>query len=139
MTDPSVLLLDTHIWIWLLEGDDRLPRRLIDSLHSAADHAGLWVHPISAWEVAMLSRKGRLKLSRPVGQWIAEATTLPGIQVAPVTPALAAEAALLETPGLTDPVDRWLVAAAWTAGVTLVTLDREILRFAESVGVRVLG
>lgn len=139
MTDPSVLLLDTHIWIWLVEGDNRLTRRLVDSLHAAAEHHGLWVHPISAWEVAMLNRKGRLNLSRPVRQWIVEATNLPGIEVAPVTPAVAAEAALLETPGLTDPVDRWLVAAAWTEGVTLVTLDREILRFAESGGVRVMG
>jgi PIN domain nuclease of toxin-antitoxin system len=139
MSGEPVLLIDTHIWIWLVEGVDRLPHRLVTTLHSAAEDGGLWVHPISAWEVAMLSRKGRLKLGYPVRHWIARAINLPGIAAVPITPEMAGDAALLEAPGLTDPADRWLVAAAWTQGMTLVTMDREILRFAESGGVRVLS
>jgi PIN domain nuclease of toxin-antitoxin system len=139
MTKTTALLLDTHIWIWLVEGADRLPQRLVTTLDSAASDGRLWVHPISAWEVATLSRKGRLRLGRPVREWISEAINLPGIGLAPVTSVGAVEAALLETPALTDPADRWLVATAWTEGATLVTMDRQILRCAASAGVRVLS
>ena len=55
------LLLDTHIWIWLLHSPERLGRR---ARHELGDQANeLWVSPVSTWEALMLHRKKRVELS----------------------------------------------------------------------------
>ena len=55
----SVLLLDTHVWIWLLDGDTRRigprTRRLLDKAHA---RAGLRVSPVSVFEVSALAHIG---------------------------------------------------------------------------------
>ncbi|MFN2317370.1 MAG: type II toxin-antitoxin system VapC family toxin [Gemmatimonadales bacterium] len=140
MTPAPRLLLDTHFWIWTWQGETRRIRpTLAAELNAAARENRLMVHTISIWEVGLLVKKRRIALDRPVRQWIDEALHMPGVRVAQLTPEVAMEAALLDAPELTDPVDRILVATAQMLGATLVTLDREIRRFAESGGVRVMG
>ena len=140
MTQAPPLLLDTHFWIWGRQGDGgRISPSVAATLNAAAREDRLLVHMISVWEVGMLVRKRRITLDRPVRQWIDEALHMPGVRVAEFTPEIAVEAALLETPELTDPVDRILVAAAQALGATLVTQDRKILDWARGGGIRILG
>ncbi|MDZ4675519.1 MAG: type II toxin-antitoxin system VapC family toxin [Gemmatimonadota bacterium] len=140
MNDQPILLLDTHFWIWGRAGDvRRVPPALIPVLNQAAAEGRLLVHPISAWEVATLVRKGRLTLDVPVEEWVRTGMQLPGVQTAVFTAAIATAAGKLDARGISDPADRILIATAQVEGVTLVTMDREIIRFAESGRVRVLS
>lgn len=140
MTRPARLLLDTHFWLWTWHGDSsRIPPSFAAELNAAAEDDRLLVHTISVWEVGMLVKKRRLSLDRPVREWLDEALHMPGLRLAQFTPEIATEAALLEAPTVTDPVDRILVATAQVLGAILVTVDRRILDYAAGGGVRVMG
>ncbi len=140
MTQPTRLLLDTHFWIWGRQGDGgRISPSVAATLNAAAEEDRLLVHTISVWEVGLLVKKRRITLDRPVRQWIDEALHMPGVRVAEFTPAIAVEAALLDAPELTDPVDRILVAAAQVLGATLVTQDRRIVDWARGGSIRILS
>lgn len=129
------LLLDTHIWIWAMEGDRRrLGAELERLLEAAAAEGSIRIHPLSVWEVGMLVRKGRLTLAGPVEAWVEAALASPGVTLLPVTAAMALEAARLPEGFHGDPVDRMLVAAARLTGATLVTRDHRILDSSATLG-----
>ncbi|CAN5498721.1 type II toxin-antitoxin system VapC family toxin [soil metagenome] len=125
------VLLDTHTWIWLMEGlADRLgtsTRRLIDE---AARMASVRVSAMSIWEIAMLESRGRITLSLDCRAWIRRALTAPGLQLQPLTPDIAIESTRLPGDPGRDPVDRILVATARLSGGTLVTQDDRLLDYA---------
>ena len=54
------LVLDTHVWVWLLEGTTSLKPAIRRRIEASAREGGLLVSAISVWEVAMLEAKGRL-------------------------------------------------------------------------------
>jgi PIN domain nuclease of toxin-antitoxin system len=128
VSSTEVLLLDTHVWIWVMEGDRRrLDDNVAARIDAAAGAGGVWIHPLSIWEVGTLVRRGRLSLAGPVDQWVEEAISVRGVSLVPVTPAMALGAARLPDSFPGDPVDRMLVSAAYLLGATLVTCDRRIL------------
>jgi PIN domain nuclease of toxin-antitoxin system len=87
----------------------------------------LWLSPISAWEVLMLSRKGRLKLDDAPDAWISRAWQSLPFREAPITLAVAREAARLQLPSR-DPADHFLVATARVFELTLATADQQLLK-----------
>jgi PIN domain nuclease of toxin-antitoxin system len=118
-----VILLDTATWIWRASDPKRLSasaRRNIDR----AEHA--LVSAISVWEVAMLVAKRRIQLDRPVEQWVDVALALPGIQLAPLEPAVAVRSTKLPGEFHPDPADRIIVATALEKGVSIITPDDRI-------------
>lgn len=121
-----MILLDTHVLRWLAEGDRRLGGRAFDRLR---DDGELRASAISYWEFGMLSDRGKLVFSRPVRQWLDAILAEGGIEVVPVTTAVAGDAGTL--PGLAhgDPADRILIATARSLGCTLATADRRILDY----------
>jgi PIN domain nuclease of toxin-antitoxin system len=131
----SVLLLDTHVWIWLLDGDSRRigprTRRLLDKAHA---RAALRVSPVSVFEVSALHTSGRLALSRSLEQWLDAAIDGAGIRLAPISREVAVDAGLLPRHLVGDPMDRLLVATARQADATLVTADAKILDYAAASG-----
>src|SRR6266550_6680842 len=71
---PGAALLDTHVWVWYEEGAEaRLPRAALAVLRRHVQAGQLYVSPLSAWEVAMLVAKRRLRLSLDVPSWVARA------------------------------------------------------------------
>lgn len=96
------------------------------------------VSPLSVWEVAMLTARGRLALSLDVRAWVDRALGGSGAAVAGFTPAIALESALLPGTPSADPVDRLLIATAGGLGAMLVTRDREILAYGGAGHVTVL-
>lgn len=132
------LLLDTHVWLWLAAGDRRLPLRHARRIARAARDGSLFVSPISAWEVALLEQKNRIRLGRSVDLWLDDALAQPGLNVASLTPRIAAASCHLPAPFHPDPADRMLVATARDLGATLVTADERILDYARAGHVSVL-
>jgi PIN domain nuclease of toxin-antitoxin system len=140
MSPTTPLLLDTHVWIWLMEGSPgRLSPGVVRAVEEAAAEGSVRVHPLSVWELGMLVRKGRLSLAGPVERWVEEALAVEGVTLTPLTSGMALEAAALPDPFPGDPVDRMLVATARILGATLVTADRRILEGAEVAGASVLA
>lgn len=79
-----MIVLDTHIWVWWVHGDAKLPNHHHTYLQAHEAH-GLGVSMISCWEVAKLVAYNRLKLPNPVDDWLDQALTYPGIRLLDLT------------------------------------------------------
>jgi len=74
----------------------------------------------------MLVAKRRIQLDRPVERWVGVALALPGIQLAPLDPAIAVRSTKLPGEFHPDPADRIIVATALENAVPIVTPDDRI-------------
>jgi PIN domain nuclease of toxin-antitoxin system len=135
----SALLLDTHVWLWYAEGvSERLRPASTRKLDEARKGDGLVVSPISVWEIGMHAARGRIQLAVPLRDWVERALGFPGIRLAPLDAAVAAESTLLPGEPQGDPADRFLIATARTHGLVLATRDERILEYAKSGFLRVV-
>lgn len=135
----SLTVLDTHIWIWVVEGHcAELAPAAIDAIEAAAREGAVRVSAISVWEVAMLEAKGRISLSRPLDDWIDAALHAPGLRLLPVSPEIAIESARLPGSPHGDPADCILMASARTVGGRLATCDGNIVDYSEGGHLSVL-
>ena len=121
-----MILLDTHVVVWVQMGDNRLGPQARGELVVALQEGNATVSAITFWEVGMRSQKGRLNLGRHLDAWREELLES-GIVEIPVNGIIAARAGLLtEMHG--DPADRIIVATA-LEGHQLVTADDRILNW----------
>jgi len=119
-----VIVLDTHIWIWWINGGHQLPTDYTAMIQTEVSN-GLGVSAISCWEVAKLVELGRLQLALPVEQWLVLALQ-PPVQLLPLTPEIAVGSSQLPGSFHRDPADQIIVATARHYNCSLVTLDRLI-------------
>lgn len=116
------LLLDTHAFLWWDSHDPNLPvafRAAVESPYNS-----VYVSAVTVWEIAIKRASGKLVFSGSAAKSIARQGFLP----LPITVEHAEWAGSL--PSLhRDPFDRLLVAQARMEGLTLVTVDRQILRY----------
>lgn len=75
----------------------------------------------------MLLERGRIDLDLPLRDWLERATAPPLVQRTSITPAVAAEVAVLPDSFHRDPADRIIVSTARVLGATLLTRDRRII------------
>jgi PIN domain nuclease of toxin-antitoxin system len=129
-SEPRPLLLDTHVWVWLMLADEELTLDNRDVINAAAAVGGLRVAAITLWEVAMLASRGRLSLDLPLPRWIEAATSVSGLVIEPLEPRIAIESVQLPSQFHRDPADRMIVATARVTGAVLMTRDRRILNYA---------
>lgn len=134
-TYDAPLLLDTHVWIWYLEGDaSNFAPETQALLERSGKHARLFVCDISYWEVAVKAAKGKLTFAVDVAVWLQRAEQAPGIRFRPLTRPVLLESTRLGGTPHNDPADRMLMAMARLDGVPLVTADRLIIEYAQSHG-----
>lgn len=134
----SDLLLDTHIALWLENGDDRLRPATLALIEDAWRNRGtVFLSAVSVWEIAQLAHRGRIDLFRPLDDWVARFSSTVGVEILPLT--WRAAAAAYRLPGLEhgDPADRLLIATAIEQACRLVSYDARILRFGENHGITV--
>jgi len=133
-----VLLLDTHAWVWTVEGDARRvggrARRLI-SQAGAGD--AVRVSAATLFEIVALHVAGRLRLSLPPERWIDTSLERSGVRLAELTRDVAVDAGFIPRTALPDPLDRLLVATARQLDATLLTADSGVLAYARTGNVRV--
>jgi PIN domain nuclease of toxin-antitoxin system len=87
----------------------------------------VWVSDITLWEIATLVELKRLRLGRPLRDWLERAVAPPLVRRVGISPAVAAEVAALPDTFHRDPADRIIVASARTVGAKLLTQDRRII------------
>ena len=123
-----MILLDTFALIWIMNGDP-LSKDALGAVNQARDADELFLSPISAWEIGILAQRQKVTLSISAESYISRAFSRPGVQVAALTPEIAVRASYL--PGCSIPIRTpALILTAFLMGFTLVTRDREILRYA---------
>lgn len=118
-----MILLDTHAWIWWVSNPEVLSKQARQILKKAAIDKSVYVSCISTWEVSMLVKKGRLKLSMQTEDWIRKSENLSFMNFVPIDNLI-----LLRSVGLSDkigsdPADRIITATAMSLGARLVTKD----------------
>src|SRR5215217_4630841 len=130
-----MIVLDTHIWIWWVHGDARLPPTY-QNFVSEHETEGLGISIISCWEVAKLVEYGRLTFPLSVEDWLDQALSYPGIRLLDLTPRIIVESTQLPGNFHRDPADQLIVATARVLNCTLMTVDEKIARYPH---VQILG
>lgn len=126
----SSLLLDTHAWIWVCLGHDKMAKSASrKAIEKAFREHRLAVSAISLWEVAILEAKGRLALAEPCQDWLEQAVAKLQIEIVPLSVDIAVESSRLPGGFHGDPADRLIVATARKNRYTLVTQDSLILSY----------
>jgi PIN domain nuclease of toxin-antitoxin system len=120
------LLLDTHIWIWYLFGNQRLSTQLQTTIAEATTE--LWLSPISIWETLLLAEKGRLSLQPNPVEWVDLALNTLEIREAPLNHHIAILSRQINLPHQ-DPGDRFIAATAVYHKLTLATVDSNLTGF----------
>lgn len=120
-----MLLLDTHVLIWLDEGNSRLGEIALQKIIQSLSSNQLGVATISFWEVAMLIEKQRLVMQTELNVWRSELLRV-GLLEMPLRGTTAIRAGQLQM-FHGDPADRMIVATAIENGATLMTADTKIL------------
>ncbi|MGZ8218847.1 type II toxin-antitoxin system VapC family toxin [Methylomagnum sp.] len=120
MNADSLVLLDTHVWIWWVEQDDRLPKRLAEIVEDQDNR--ITISAVSIYELTYGAHRGRIRLNREVDDWIKRATVGADIAVMPVDAAIARRAGHLP-PHHGDPLDRIIIATAIQVDARLASLD----------------
>jgi PIN domain nuclease of toxin-antitoxin system len=129
-SDSPFLLLDTHLWLWLVAGSPELSIERRHRIEEAAAAGTLRIAAISLCEIALFASHGRIVLGKSIGLWLDEALADPGPAIDPLSPQIAIESYALPDVFHRDPADRLIVATARVANATLMTRDRRILDYA---------
>lgn len=125
----GVIVLDTHVAVWYASGA-KIKVRALRVIHDHAERGALGISAISAWEIGMLARKGRLVIEREtVAAYVDAMFGTDGVDELPVTAKIAELAARLPGDFHGDPADRLIVATAVAHHATLVTRDERILTY----------
>ena len=127
-----MIVLDTHVLVWALDGNRRLGADAGAAIAAAERADGIGVSAITPWEIALLADRGSLRLARETGAWIEAALALPGIRLIPIDPAIAIDSVRLPGEFRADPADRLIVATARHCAAPLLTADYAILAYAAS-------
>ena len=123
-----MILLDTHIWVWWVQGSKKLSKKHEEIITENEDE-GLAVSVISCWEIAKLVEYNRLELPVETKKWFDAALNYPGILLLPLTPEIALEST--ELPGIfhKDPADQIIVATSRIYNIPILTVDKKILNY----------
>jgi PIN domain nuclease of toxin-antitoxin system len=121
-----VILLDTHVLLWLAAEPARLSRRAAAAIRRSLRAGGIAIASISLWEVAMMFSEGRLRSRGTIEASIESLVEGTGALVREITPAIAALSTQFPSDFPADPVDRLIAATAREGGLTLVTRDERI-------------
>jgi len=123
------LLLDTHVFLWLLDDSPRLTREARRRItHEASE---CYVSAVSFWEIAIKARLRRKDFRVDVATLV-DAASASGLNPLPFLPQHAVRVASLAAHH-TDPFDRALVAQAQIEPMLLLTHDRQLTRYGRSV------
>lgn len=135
---PASILLDTCAVIWITEGEP-ISSEASRVLDEAWGQAGVIISPMTAWEVGMLTSRGRLSFPVAPHAWFRRVLDQPGVALATTTPETLIASSFLPGVPPRDPIDRILAATAREHGLALMTRDRALLDYAEEGHLRAIA
>jgi PIN domain nuclease of toxin-antitoxin system len=122
--DQEVILLDTHVLIWLAGEPDKLSQKAVQAIRAASHEGGLGIAAITLWELAWLITHGRIAFAGTPRTLLEKLTARTAIL--PITPSIAVLANELPANYSADPCDRLIGATALAEGIPVITKDAKI-------------
>ena len=120
-----MILLDTHVVVWLASGDGRMSRPAQAAIHEARQAVrGLAISDFTLVELSMLFRKKQFALAVSPEAFLSEVERR--FVVLPITANIVLQALKLPATYPKDPADRIIGATALIEDIPLLTADREI-------------
>jgi PIN domain nuclease of toxin-antitoxin system len=116
-----MILLDTHVLIWLALEPAKLSKNAKNAIRTARLNGSLAVAGITLWEIAWLAENGRIETTMSVESFVRECASK--VTVLPITPEVAARAVSFPDSYPKDPQDRLIGATALVEGIDLITHD----------------
>jgi PIN domain nuclease of toxin-antitoxin system len=124
------LLIDTHVFLWYITADPRLPPTYRAAIRDAAND--VYLSAAAVWEAVIKQGLGKLPLPRPASEYLPDQRTRHGIAPLPVD-----EGAMPHLAGLPplhrDPFDRAMIAQAIQHGLTLLSVDADVIAYPVTV------
>ena len=114
------VLVDTHVFLWWVEGDRALPVKARAAL-ADRDNECLFSF-VSVWELAIKAGLGKLKLALPVQRYVIEHVAANGFRMLDIQMAHVGRVESLASHH-GDPFDRLLIAQALEEKIPVVTAD----------------
>jgi len=122
-----VILVDTHVVLWLAFDQGQLSKAAKRAIDDARQNGeGLAISDIALLELAVLSRKGRIRLDISLESFLREVEAR--FIVLPISGTACVRAVELPQSYPSDPADRIIGATALVQGLSLLTADRSIRR-----------
>ena len=122
-----MILLDTHVVVWLSFAEEKISRKARNAIDTARKNGeGLAISDITLLELATLVRKGRIRPTIGLETFLAEVEAR--FVVLPMTGRVCARAMSFPDSYPKDPADRIIGATALVEGITLLTADRNVAR-----------
>lgn len=123
------LLLDTHVWIWLMNEDLKFSSNFLKAVDRCQKQDNILISAISIWELGMLVEKKSIELDMDCLDWAEKSLALSGIMLVPISPRIAIQSTRLLGAVHGDPADRILIATAVEMNAVLVTHDQQLLDY----------
>ncbi|MDR2681582.1 MAG: type II toxin-antitoxin system VapC family toxin [Holosporaceae bacterium] len=126
----SDILLDTHIFLWLLAGDIKLSKKNTDLIDQCTNSGNrICLSAISIWEIAMLDYRRRIQLTQSVDKWLSTAVEISFVRILELSPEILIDSCRLPGDFHADPADRMIVSTSRINNIPLLTQDERILSY----------
>ncbi|WP_165074491.1 type II toxin-antitoxin system VapC family toxin [Paludisphaera rhizosphaerae] len=120
------LLLDTHVFLWYITADPKLPASFLEAIQDPGNE--VFLSAVSIWEAVIKHGLGKLPLPNAPAEYLPREREVHEIIALPVD-----EGAMSHLAGLPslhrDPFDRLLIAQALQHGLTILTIDAEVTAY----------
>jgi PIN domain nuclease of toxin-antitoxin system len=126
----SPILLDTCAAIWLAEAQALAEQAMLVLDDAYETRTAVYVSPITAWEIGLLTSRGRLSLLIKPQLWFQRLFDVLNFRLAEMPPEVLIASSYLPGTPPRDPADRIMAATAREYGYLLMTRDRPLLNYA---------
>lgn len=124
-----MILVDTHVVLWLAETPEMLSTLAYDTIASERQKDGLAIAGITLWELSMVVSRGRVQSQTPLSAFLKAVEE--SFSVLPMNREVAETSMSFTDAFPKDATDRMIAATALVHGMHLITRDERIRRSGE--------
>jgi PIN domain nuclease of toxin-antitoxin system len=128
----EMIAADTHVIVWDALRPEMLSKKAARAISVANEEDGIIFCEISLWEIAMLIKKGRLRVDVGYQEFIRLVSESNRYVFRGITPEIAELSADLNSRGIKDPADAIIAATSVLEKAKLVTADK-VLRQSKNI------